>query len=99
MVDRRLAYASTPCGTAGAAPKTSVSRVRRTDELPKCDFVHIDASPGDEATGDGSADACTAGSAGRDPMPLFGQPTCNPNAIAITDEYGFRYNCRGDLLR
>jgi hypothetical protein len=25
--------------------------------------------------------------------------SCNPDAIAITDEYGFRYNCRGARLR
>ena len=24
---------------------------------------------------------------------------CNPNAVAITDEYGFKYNCRGARLR
>ena len=27
------------------------------------------------------------------------QPACNLNAVAITDEYGFKYNCRGDRLR
>lgn len=25
--------------------------------------------------------------------------SCNPNAVAITDEYGLRYNCRGSRLR
>jgi hypothetical protein len=27
------------------------------------------------------------------------QPACDMHAVAITDEYGFRYNCRGDRLR
>jgi hypothetical protein len=27
------------------------------------------------------------------------QPACNLHAVAITDEYGFKYNCRGDRLR
>jgi hypothetical protein len=27
------------------------------------------------------------------------QPACDLHAIAITDEYGFKYNCRGDRLR
>lgn len=30
--------------------------------------------------------------------PLAFQP-CDPRAVAITDEYGFRYNCRGARLR
>ncbi|HLG47008.1 MAG TPA: hypothetical protein VKY24_12270 [Reyranella sp.] len=25
--------------------------------------------------------------------------SCNPNVVAITDEYGFKYNCRGARLR
>jgi hypothetical protein len=24
---------------------------------------------------------------------------CDPNAVVVTDEYGFRYNCRGARLR
>jgi hypothetical protein len=27
------------------------------------------------------------------------QPACDLHAVAITDEYGFKYNCRGDRLR
>jgi hypothetical protein len=26
-------------------------------------------------------------------------PACNPAAVAITDEYGFKYNCLGDRIR
>ena len=81
-----------------AQSRCRLLRPGRADEPAECDLFHVDASSVDEAVGD-CARPLRTGVLAEAPMPPYAQPACNPNAVAITDEYGFRYNCRGDRLR
>jgi hypothetical protein len=101
----KMAYTKTPCnagdataqvGTSGPTAYGSGSSSSMTKAEMKQSAPYGYAQPGyapmpmqNQAVLAGSADA-----------PMMGDQSCGAsNAVAITDEYHRKYNCRGDRIR
>ncbi len=95
-----MSYSSAPCGGAtGAAPSSDVGFsgpvVPQTgpDATSSSSMLHQEMKQVETAVPAQSravvAESYFQGS----------QNVCDPASVAITDEYGFKYNCRGDRIR
>jgi hypothetical protein len=89
--NEKMAYVTAPCtagevGTAGPRAGTTSSSSMTKAQMKQGTYYAPEART-------------QAVSAGPAYAPMADQPCGPPNVTAITDEYGHKYNCRGDRIR
>lgn len=103
----KMTYTRTPCNAGdataqaggptayGAGSSSSMTKAEMKQSAPS-GYPH----PGGFAHQGYAPMQSQAVMAGSEPPSMMSGQSCGPsNAVAITDEYGRKYNCRGDRIR